>query len=213
LISSFAFAQFEDDFEIPDRTTVVEPTFQAITKTIGLNEFLKEKLDYPTSAFRQGIEGTVVVKFNVLPEGTLSEIQVINSVCPEYDDAVIKAVKASSGMWSPAMENGHPETMEKEVAVLFQSEESDMYETARMYASMAAHKAEKGKYKRAIKLYNKVVEICPHECALYQRGLAKYNYGDLRGAMLDFERIEDLGSDLTDSLLEELRNKGIYAQK
>lgn len=213
LSSSFAFAQVEDNFEIPDRSTVVEPSFKAINKTIGLNEFLKEQLDYPTNASIMGIEGTVVVKFKVLPEGTLSEIQVINSICPEYDGAVIKAIKASSGMWSPGMENGHSEIMEKEVAVLFQCEESDMYETARMYASMAAKNAEKGKYRRAIKLYNKVVEICPYECALYQRGCAKYNYGDLRGAMLDFERIADLGSDLTYSLLEELRNKGIYAQK
>jgi len=212
LYSSIAFAQYEDFFTIPDIINVVEPTFKGVNENVDIDDFLQEKLDYKTNASNNGVEGTVVVQFKVRQDGTLSDVLVVNSVCPEYDAAVKKAVKASSGMWIPGTKNGEVVTMKKEMAVVFQCEGSEMYQNAQLIAVRANRLLEKGKYKRAIKFYNKVIAICPHKCTLFQRGLAKYNCGDVKGAILDFERIADLGSDLADSLLEELHNEVILAK-
>lgn len=212
--SSFAFTQFEDDFKIPDRMTVVEPAFKGVNETVGIDEFLKEKLDYPTNAAKAGAEGTVVVQFEVRPDGTLSDVLVVNSVCPEYDDAVIKAVKASSGMWTPGTKNGQAVTMEKEMAVVFKSEGSEMYKTAQLYAVRANKLLKEGKYKKSIKLYNKAIVLCP-DCAFtfYHRGLARYNCGDQKGAILDLQRTADLGSHQADSLLTVLHYEVIFAKE
>ncbi len=213
LYSSFTFAQYEDFFTIPDMMNVVDPTFKGVNENVGIAEFLKEKLDYSTNAAKAGVEGTVVIQFNVQPDGILSEILVINSVCPEYDDAVIKALKASSGMWIPGTKNGQAVTMEKEMAVVFRCEGSEMYQNAQLYAVRANKLFKQGKYKKSIKLYNKAIVLCP-DCAFtfYHRGLARYNCGDQNGAILDLQRTADLGSHQADSLLNVLHNKVTLAK-
>jgi TonB family protein len=193
---------------------VLEPTFTATNETVTISDFLQENLDYPKNATKAGVEGTVVIQFKVLPSGDLSEIQVVNSVCPDYDDAVTKAIEATTGMWNPGTDNGHPVTMEKEVSVVFKREGMEMYNTAQYYAVTANKFSKKGNYKRAIKLYNKAIVICPN-CAFtfYQRGLARYNSGDQEGAKKDFERTADMGSHKADHMLDKLHEEGTYAQK
>jgi len=212
--SSFAFAQYEDEFKEPGTMNVLEPTFKGINETVDINEFLRENLIYPKNAYKTGIEGTVVIKFEILPNGTLSDVLVVNSVCPEYDDAVIKAVKASSGMWTPGTKDGQAVTMEKEMAFVFKYEGSEMYKNAQLYAVKANKLLKEGKYKKSIKLYNKAIVLCPN-CAFtfYHRVLARYNCGDQEGAILDLQRTADLGSHQADSLLKVLHNEVILAKE
>ena len=213
LFSSFAFAQHEDESIEPDMMNVVEPTFKGNNETPGIDEFLKERMDYPTNAGRSGVEGTVIIQFQVLPSGNLKEIQIINSVCPEHDDKAIRAVKASGGMWTPGTINGRPVAMEKEIAVVFRNEGSDMFKTAQLYAAKATKLMNQGKCNRAMKFYNKAIVLCPDCALIYQRGLARYNSGDPKGAIRDFERTSDMGSHQADYMLDKLREEGVYAQK
>lgn len=213
LFSSFAFAQHEDEAKEPGMTIVVEPTFTGTNETVGIGDFIQKNLDYPKNASRAGAEGTVVIQFKVRSDGSLSEIQVVNSVCVEYDDGVKKALKASSGMWTPGTKNGQPVAMQKEIAVVFKDEGSDIYKTAQMYAVKAANLSEQGKYDRAIKLYKKAIVLCPDCALIYQRGLARYHSGDQNGALKDFERTAYMGSHQADYMLAKLSEERGYIKK
>ncbi len=212
LSSSFAFAQDEDESKKTGMMNVLEPEFKGINETADIFEFLEENLTYQRELINKtGLEGSVIMQFDILPTGNLSEFLVVNSVCPEYDEAVIKALKATNGAWNPGTNNGHPVTMEKEVTVVFKFEGIEMYKTAQSYANRADKLFKVGKYSRAIKLYDKAIILCPNcPSTLYQRGLAQYYSGNPKGALKDFERIADLGSHLADPLLAKLHEEGIH---
>ena len=216
LFSSSAFAQHEDQSNDPGMMNALEPTFTVANDTVGIHEFLQDNLNHPKYPYKAGMEGTVVIQFKVLPAGNLSEFQVINSVCPEYDKAVIKALEATSGMWNPGTNNGHPVKMEKEVSVVFKFEGIEMYKTAQLYVVRADKAFKEGKYKRSIRLYNRTIELCPkHSSTFYQRGMAKYFIGDSDGALSDFERSVYLGGHIADPIMarfladESTKNNGI----
>jgi tetratricopeptide (TPR) repeat protein len=219
LSSSFAFAQNEDESKNPDMMNVLEPEFKGINETEGFTEFLQESLSSQYDLVcKSGIEGSVVVQFKILPTGNLSEFLVINSVCPKYDKAVIRALEATNGAWNPGTKNGHPVAMEKEVTFIFKFDGIGMYKTAQMYVVRANKLSKEGKYNKAIKLYNKAIVLCPnhsptHPPTLYQRGLARYYSGDQMGALQDFERIVELGSHLADPMLAKLQEEAVFARE
>jgi len=215
LSSSFAFAQNEDESNKPDMMNVLEPEFKGINETEGINEFLQESLSSQYDLVsKSGIEGSVVVQFKILPTGNLSDFLVINSVCPKYDNAVIRALEATNGAWNPGTKYGHPVAMEKEVTFIFMFEGIGMYITAQSYANRADELSKEGKYNKAIKLYNKAIVLCPnHPPTLYQRGFARHKSGDQKGALQDFERIADLGSHLADPMLAKLQEEAVFARE
>ena len=158
MFSSFSFAQNEDVSEKPGMMNVLEPEFKGINETASIKDFLQESLAFQEEFINKaGIEGSVFIQFKVLPNGNLSEYLVINSVCPKYDEAVIRALETANGAWTPGTNNGHPVTMEKEVTVIFKFDGIEMYKTAQLYANKADKLSKEGKYNRAIKLYNKAI--------------------------------------------------------
>lgn len=206
LFSSFAFAQNEDEFKKTGMMNVQEPEFKVSNETVDIIEFLQESLAYQVEYINKtGVEGSVVIEFKIQPTGNLSEFTVVNSVCPEYDESVIRALEATNGAWKPGTNNGHPVTMEKEVTIVFSFDRTEMYKTAQMYINRADKLSKDGKYNRAIKLYDQAIVLCPNcPSTLYQRGLARYYSGDQKEALRDYERIEELGSPLADALLAKL---------
>jgi len=76
---------------------------------------------------------------------------------------------------------------------------NNLYKSAHEYVTRAEILFNEGKYKRAIRIYNQAILLVPNQTeALFHRGLAKYHSGDQKGAMNDFERIGELGSNLAD---------------
>jgi len=188
-----------------DISNVSEPVFLGAPNDAGFNEFLLDNILYPEIGEKYGQEGTVVIRFDVLPSGKLSEFRTINSVCAEYDEAVISTLKASEGMWTPGTIDNNPVVRQREVHVAFMMEGNAMYRSAQDYANRAKNRFDKGNYKRALSLYNKAIVLVPNNAeTLYQRALAKYYSGDLDGALLDLERIDDLGSELAHQFINQL---------
>ena len=147
----------------------------------------------------------VFARCKVFPTQNLSEIQIIHGISPSIDEAVIDAVEATNGLWSPGTINGRPVPMEKQVTVVFRMEGSEMYQTAQINKVRADNLLKEGNYSRAIKRYSKAIESCPnYEQTIYRRGLAKYYVGDLEGALNDFERVADLDSHLANPILTKL---------
>ncbi len=161
ICSSLVFAQNEEKPKKSSMINILEPTFIGTNESVDFNEFIQENLRTPLNSQNWGIEGAVVVQFNVSPTGNLLEIQGIESVFPEYDHSVISALEATNGMWNPGSINGCPVTMDKEAVVVFKLEGSDIYQAAQMNKNKADDLMKEGKYSRAVKLYTKALASCP----------------------------------------------------
>lgn len=70
-----------------------------------LMKYLSEKIKYPIIAQEQDIQGTVVLRFVVNKDGSVSDIQVLRSLDPSCDKEA-KRVIASMPNWIPGKQNG-----------------------------------------------------------------------------------------------------------
>ena len=67
----------------------------------NINSYIYLNIKYPRAARRNKTEGTVIVSFVVRPDGTLDNIEIIQSVSKEIDEAVLKVIK-NMPRWTPA---------------------------------------------------------------------------------------------------------------
>lgn len=88
--------------------TVVEEmaSFPGKNSEAELMAFLVKNLHYPASCAEKGIEGRVVVKFLVQPDGTLTDFEAVNSPDEELSAAAIEVCKKMP-KWNPAKQRGN----------------------------------------------------------------------------------------------------------
>jgi periplasmic protein TonB len=67
--------------------------------------YLIRQTKYPSKARKMGIEGRVVVRYTITEYGTISDIEIIQSVTDELDKEAIRVVK-NMPKWEPGMEEG-----------------------------------------------------------------------------------------------------------
>jgi TonB family protein len=80
--------------------------------------FLNKTLKYPDNAFKNKIEGIVVVQFVIDEEGNPINIKVIKSVNPELDAEALRVISASKD-WVPAIQGGRLVKSYKKQPVVF----------------------------------------------------------------------------------------------
>lgn len=205
IISSAVSAQNDKEPKRTDTMGMIEPEFAGNSETSDIQEFLLNNLCHPQYAHKCGIEGTEIIQFKVSPSGNLSEFSILNSVSSECDDAVISALESTGGMWNPGTIDGLPVPMQMKITVIFKSEGIEMYKTAQLNKVKADGFLKEGRYKRALKYYNLAIKSCPHHAVpYYRRGMAKYHLGDFDGALNDFNKVADLGSNMADSVQSQL---------
>lgn len=76
-------------------------------KEDGLKTFLSAKLRYPDIAAENNIQGTVIVRFIVMKDGSIDDIKIVQPLDPACDREVIRLVK-SMPKWTPGMQKGVP---------------------------------------------------------------------------------------------------------
>ncbi len=172
----------------------------SVNRSLLIKEYLVKKAIYPKGALNCNKEGTEVIKFVVNPDGSLSNFDVINSICREIDDELIRVLKTTNGMWQPGENNGNPVAMEKEVSLIFAA--GSVKNLKEIFTAKATNSFIQGnkrmfvkhKYKKALKYYNQGTRYLPYDKGLlYVRGICKYELGDKEGARKDWERIVTLG--------------------
>jgi TonB family protein len=90
--------------ELSPKPTAGQPVLQE-----GMDAFykhLQKNLKYPAEARSNLMEGQVVVSFTIQKDGTLANVEVVESVFPALDAEVKRAVQESKLLWTPAIENG-----------------------------------------------------------------------------------------------------------
>ncbi len=65
-----------------------------------LVEFIYKNIRYPAEARAEGTQGTVVISYNITPEGEVTNVQTGRSVSPELDEEVMRVVKMMP-RWTP----------------------------------------------------------------------------------------------------------------
>ena len=204
LVSVLALAQQEKEINL-DEIKVTPPQFIgnylatdlfSAPNNVLFNEYLRNYLLDPAKSFKGAVQGTEVVRFEVSPDGKLADFKVINSISSQVDHAMYEILKTTCGMWRPGYNNGTPTAMEKEISVVFK-----MLNTAD-FDALAIKYLEKGSEelfvnnnpKKALKYLDRGMKYRPYEdCLLVSRGICKYELGDEKGAMADWNRMAQAG--------------------
>jgi protein TonB len=106
--SSKTSAQKEDS-DMLDHAIFTKLEIEAVYPggQMAWNKYLAKNMHYPDNAISNVIQGTVIVKFIVNRDGTISDVVAesgpINGGLREESVRLIKA----SGNWIPGMQNGH----------------------------------------------------------------------------------------------------------
>lgn len=81
-------------------------------------QFLIKTLKYPREAFKQEIQGIVIVQFKVTKEGKIADMSVIRSVDKTLDEEALRALRKMPD-WNPAILGGLPVESFKKQPVAF----------------------------------------------------------------------------------------------
>ena len=72
-----------------------------------LMKWLRDNISYPAIAAEQGIQGRVVLRFVVGPDGTVGNVEIQRSLDPSCDREALRVVKKMP-KWLPGKQNGNP---------------------------------------------------------------------------------------------------------
>jgi protein TonB len=84
-----------------------------------LMKWLSENIKYPPIAAEQGIEGRVVLRFVVSPDGSVGQVEIQRSLDPSCDKEAQRVVK-NMPKWQPGKQNGNAVFVYYTLPVLFQ---------------------------------------------------------------------------------------------
>lgn len=74
----------------------------------GLNELMKwlsDNVKYPENAFKNGVQGRVIVKFIIEKDGKIGDASILKGIDPQLDNEALRVVKEMPA-WQPAKVNG-----------------------------------------------------------------------------------------------------------
>lgn len=100
------YAQENDTLSEVDRQM---PTFSGGGFS-RFENYIYANMIYPEHTGNMGIQGTVIVRFFVETDGSVSNVEIMKSVDPYLDAEVLRVVKASP-RWEPGKEDGEPARM------------------------------------------------------------------------------------------------------
>nr|WP_319512301.1 energy transducer TonB [uncultured Draconibacterium sp.] len=226
-ICLLAPGQNETPFVPIDEVEISPPAFTGISNYADfaiidanyLQRYLTSHIHYPSGAANCGREGREVIKFNVNALGQVTNINIVNGVCPEIDNELIRVLESTNGMWKPGRKDGIPVTMEQEVSVVFslsadpEKTNDKFFEIATQCFKKGAETFfEEGKSKKAERLFTRGINYMPHDQSLLlMRGLCRYERGNQEGAREDWTRLFELGTlDMNTKYLAEAKTLEAY---
>jgi len=71
----------------------------------ALMKWLSENLVYPAEASERGVQGVVVLRFVIGPDGSVGNIEILRSLDPSCDKAAVRVVEKMK-KWNPGKQNG-----------------------------------------------------------------------------------------------------------
>lgn len=89
----------------------------------ALKSWIEENISYPVMAENNGVEGKVVVAFDVNPDGFIGNVRIEESANPLLDDEVVSKIN-DMPRWIPAFQNGRAVKVKYTLPINFTNYES-----------------------------------------------------------------------------------------
>lgn len=118
------------------RTAVIKPTADPDSSKIfgaaeempsfpggekALMQYIKDNTYYPKELCEGAAQGRVMVGFVINEDGSISDVKVLRSLTPEFDEVAVKIVKGMP-KWNPGKQNGKAVKTKYTVPVSFRTE-------------------------------------------------------------------------------------------
>ena len=118
------------------RTAVIKPTADSDSSKIfgaaeempsfpggekALMQYIKDNTYYPKEMCEGAAQGRVMVGFVINEDGSISDVKVLRSLTPEFDEVAVKIVKGMP-KWNPGKQNGKAVKTKYTVPVSFRTE-------------------------------------------------------------------------------------------
>lgn len=103
---------------IPFAIVEEKPSFQGGDANT-FNKWVQSRLVYPEIALENGIQGTVILQFDIDKNGNLVNVIVLRGVDKTIDDEAVRVV-SSSPKWSPGRQRDMPVKVSYQFPVVFQ---------------------------------------------------------------------------------------------
>lgn len=130
-------------------------------------------MQYPDKTQIYGCQGTEVIKFSVNAWTEVTNVKIVNGVCPEIDDELIRVLESTNGMWKLGLKDGIPVSMEQEVSVVFSLSDNPKITSEKFHrvASSCFNIGsesffEKGKSRKTERLFTKGIKYLPFDQSL-----------------------------------------------
>ena len=112
----------EEEGQVQDEQTIFfvaeeMPMFRG-NGIAAFRDYVQENIEYPDSASKKRIEGTVFLCFVVNTEGSISNVRIIKSVDPLLDMEAKRVVR-SAPRWDPGIHKGKPVKVQYVIPVVF----------------------------------------------------------------------------------------------
>lgn len=101
--------------------TVIFEVVEQEPVPIGGLEGIQQRLVYPETAYRAGIEGRVFIQFVVPPDGIPQDIQIVRSLCTECDEAAVRAIQETR--FEPGRQRGRAVHVRHSIPITFRLSE------------------------------------------------------------------------------------------
>lgn len=104
-------------YEFHCRPNLAQPSFQGGGPN-QFSEWVAERLHYPESAKKEGIEGMVKTRFTIDEDGFVTDVHVTQSLDPRLDEEAVRVIK-SSPRWTPGYRGRTPVAVYYDFPVIF----------------------------------------------------------------------------------------------
>lgn len=100
---------------LPETRAVVEPPLRDFAEVMphyeggveAMMKFIQKKIRYPRAPRQLGIDGTVYVRFVVNGDGSVSDVEILKGVHPDYDKEAMRVISLLPS-WKGGRHNGRP---------------------------------------------------------------------------------------------------------
>lgn len=100
-----------------------------------LSNYLKQHIDYPDMAYKNNIEGTVIIDFSTDTKGDVTRYSISKKVSPCLDSTAISLFRKI--LWLPATNYGKPISYNSEFSIKFKKKQMDKIAKRRGYFHIA----------------------------------------------------------------------------
>lgn len=85
----------------------------------ALRSYLSRSVKYPVIAEENGIQGDVIVQFDIEKDGSVVDVKIAKSIDASLDKEALRVVKNMSYLWKPAIKDGKPVRSRQTITIPF----------------------------------------------------------------------------------------------